>query len=201
MPTTLVRRVAAPTIGTLLAGVVLVLGAAPYVHAAGGQETVDVAVPGRVACADGTGTDLGADPALAVGDRITCTLAGFGASEQVDVTVNGTRQGTVTTDDKGGGRYDFTVPAGLAAGAYALTFTGETSHAVGTYPFRVTAIPPATTAPAGGGTGGGTGGGGSSGGLAFTGANVLLPVGAGLLLVAAGVGLAVANRRRAGRRT
>lgn len=192
MPTTLFRRAAAP----VFAGLVLLLGA-PLAHAAGGGETISVAVPGRVTCADSSGTALGDNPTLHIGDKITCTIAGFGAGEKVDVTFDATPLGSVTADANGGGTYAFTVPDGLNAGPYTLTFTGETSKAVATFPFTVaastTTTGPTTTSSD---SGGGSGGGGSGGGLAFTGANVLALAGVALVLVGAGLGLRVAGRRR-----
>jgi hypothetical protein len=191
---TLFRRAAAPAIGTMLAGLALLLGAAPSVHASSGGETISVAVPGRVSCADSSGTALGTNPTLAIGESITCTLAGFGAGEKVDVTFAATPLATVTMDGNGGGTYDFTVPNGVSAGPQTLTFTGETSKAVATFGFTVGAATPTTTPTSE--AGGGSSGGGSGGGLAFTGADVLVPAGAALLLIGAGVGLTLAGRRR-----
>jgi hypothetical protein len=190
MPTTLFRRAAVP----VLAGLVLLLGA-PFARAAGGGETINVAVPGRVTCADSSGKALGNNPTLQVGQQITCTIAGYGAGEKVDVTFDATPLATVTMDGNGGGTYAFTVPSGLSAGPYTLTFTGETSKAATAFPFTVAAST-GTTTPTTTDAGAGGGGGGSGGGLAFTGANVLATATLALVLVGGGVGLTVAGRRR-----
>jgi hypothetical protein len=173
--------------GVVLAGLVLLLGAAPDANAGGG-ETIGVAVPGRVACAS---ADLHPD------QTVRCTIAGFGATEQVDVTLLST-VGSVTTDAQGGATYDFTVPHDIAAGSYTLTFTGAKSEAVGVFAFTVsvavvspttappTTAPPTTAPPTST----------SGGGLALTGVDVLAMVAAALALLAAGAALTVFVRRR-----
>lgn len=172
-------------LGVVLAALALVLlSQAPPGNAQGEGETIGVAVPGRVSCGQATN--------LRPGQTVPCTIAGFGATEQVDVALTAPL-GTVTTDADGGATYDFTVPADIAAGSYTLTFTGETSKAVGSFACTVgvaevtstsgTPAPPAST-----------GGGGQH--LAFTGVDVLAMAAAALALLGAGVTLTVLNRRR-----
>lgn len=175
---------------------VALVAAAPAAFADGGGETLEVAVPGTISCTAADGTTLGADPTLHRGDKIVCKLSGFTAGEMIDVTLDpgGTDLGTISANAQGDATYDFTVPADAALGGHTLSFTGETSHGVATFPFSV-----AEGTPGGGsgGSGPGSGSGGSGPGkLAFTGAFVLGPLLVGAVLVGGGALLTAANRRR-----
>jgi hypothetical protein len=178
---------------------------APNGFAAGGGsggETITVAVPGTVTCATSDGTALGTNPTLHRGDRIVCTVSGLGPSEMVDVTLDpstgngGTDLGTITMNAQGGATFDFTVAANAAAGAHTLSFTGEKSKGVATFPFTVTISPGNGNGNGNNGGNNGGNGGGNSGGLAFTGAYVLGPLTAAGVLIGGGTLLASTYRRR-----
>lgn len=160
---------------------------APLGNAAGGGETLQVAVPGAVSCVAADGTALGDDPTLRAGARIVCTVNGLGKTEMVDVTLDpgGKDLGTISTDAQGTATFDFTVPS--ASGK--LSFTGETSKGVATFSFKVTGSV-ADSGPGGVSTGTGPNH------LVFTGAYVFGPVLAGVLLIGGGAGLTMTYRRR-----
>src|SRR5262249_52015098 len=135
------------------------------------------------------------------------------AGEKVDVVLRSDPRdlGTVTANSHGTARKSVTLPRGFGAGAHTVTFTGKSSHAVGTYAFTVTIV---ATLPIGSGnpndqgneSGHGGGGGdnpsaeGGPNALAFTGVDVLAMVAAGVALLLVGVLLTVGGRRAGFRR-
>ena len=92
----------------------------------------------------------------------------------------------------------FTVPSDAAIGAHTLSFTGEKSKGVATFGFTVASGNGNGNGNNGGngdGNGGGNGG-GNGNGLAFTGAYVLGPLTAAVVLIGGGTLLASTYRRR-----
>lgn len=199
MPTaTSVPRHLLAAAGALLVGLLVFL-IAPVATAAGGSggESIDVAIPptGTVACHDKAGRRLGTHATLVPGQSVTCVVAKLAAREKVAVTLGpgGHGLGTVTADAKGGLTFRFAAPVQL--GPHSVTFTGRTSKATAVLAFVVARA----SHPGGGGPGrggGGSGGGRGPGGLVFTGAYVLGPLLAGVVLVGGGTLLTVTNRRR-----
>jgi hypothetical protein len=118
----------------------------------------------------------------APGTQITKILKGFKPGEKVTVVLHSTPTvlGTFTADANGVVTATFTVPAGTPVGSHTLVFEGNQ----GSYfqeAFTVTAV---TTA--------------SSSGLAYTGADVAVPLALGAGLLALGGGALVVSRRRTG---
>jgi LPXTG-motif cell wall-anchored protein len=118
--------------------------------------------------------------ATAPGTQITKILKGFKPGEVVTVVLHSTPTvlGTFTADANGVVTATFTVPAGTAAGSHTLVFEGNQ----GSYfqeAFQVAAS--VQTA---------------SSGLAYTGADVAVPLALGGALVLAGGGALLVSRRR-----
>ncbi len=136
---------------------------------------------------DSDANDLGTDPTLAVGARITLRLSYFVPDSTYSMTLHSTpvALGSVTTDPDGAATYQVTVPAGLEAGRHTIVVSNAGGTAVMTYAFTIAAAP---IAPAAAGT---------AGSLADTGVNTAgLIVLAGLLML-----IGVELTRRFGRRT
>lgn len=119
----------------------------------------------------------------APGQKVVKVYKGFKPGEKVTLTMHSTPTtlGVFTADANGFVTVTFTVPAGTAAGTHTLVLEGD----MGTYfQENITVAAALTTA--------------SSAGLAYTGADVAVPLalGAGLLVV--GGGALVASRRRTG---
>ena len=148
------------------------------------QVVVTRAIRGAAANTAGiTSTTKGSTNAAATapGTQITKILKGFKPGEKVTVVLHSTPTvlGTFTADANGVVTATFTVPAGTAAGTHTLVFEGNQ----GSYfqeAFQVAAA--AQTA--------------SSGGLAYTGADVAVPLALGGALVLAGGGALLVSRRR-----
>ena len=119
----------------------------------------------------------------APGRKVVKVLTGFQPKEVVTVTLHSTPQtvGTFTADDNGTVTVEFTVPAGTPTGEHTLVYEGS----MGTYfqeSFTVAAAAGTSNA--------------SSSSLAYTGADVALPLGLGVGALALGGGLVFAARRR-----
>lgn len=136
---------------------------------------------------------------VAQGRRQTVTGTGFAAGERVTAVVHSSPLsiGTVTANAAGTAALTFTVPATLAAGTHRLVLTGTTSGLSSEASFTVTAAPPTaspgSTPPAAAPQSG------AGAPLAATGLDGphLLVIGlAGAAMLAAGVALSVAGRRR-----
>ena len=141
----------------------------------GAQEnTAGVASPDK-----GSATGDSAAP----GRKVVKVLTGFKPGEVVTVTLHSTPQtvGTFTADQNGTVTVQFTVPAGTPTGDHTLVYEGN----MGTY-FQesLTVTAAAATSNA------------SSSNLAYTGADVALPLGLGVGALALGGGLVFAARRR-----
>jgi hypothetical protein len=147
-----------------------------------------------VHCTKG-GAALGSDPTLRGGDHLHCTVTGLSPGERVSVAVRSvsTNLGTVTAGSDGTVVSDPTIPGDLAAGSHTLTFTGQTSKALASYPFTLAAGTGQRSSAAGSG---GDASGGSGAGIAFTGADILGMLAAALALIGGGAVLVAANRRR-----
>lgn len=155
-----------------------------------GQITIQVTVSGSmVSCVDGAGAALPANPTLHVGDKVTCSINGFGANEPVAVTLDKASAGKATADGNGSAKFPFTVPDGTTDGPHTLLFTGQTSKTTGAFPFVVAAAIAGENA-------GGVGGGGAGGPLAFTGVEVAELIAVGFALLAGGTAVTVGARRR-----
>lgn len=122
-----------------------------------------------------------ASPAVP-GKQVTKVLKGFKPGEKVTVVLHSTPQtlGVFTADANGVVTATFTVPAGTALGDHTLVFEGDQ----GSY-YQETFTVAASTAvtPA-------------SSGLAYTGADVAVPLALGGALVLAGGGALLVTRRR-----
>ncbi|MGR6965557.1 hypothetical protein ACU610_13935 [Geodermatophilus sp. URMC 61] len=119
----------------------------------------------------------------ALGRKVVKVLTGFKPREVVTVTLHSTPQtvGTFTADANGTVTVEFTVPAGTPTGEHTLVYEGS----MGTYfqeAFTVTAAAGTSNA--------------SSSSLAYTGADIALPLGLGVGALALGGGLVFAARRR-----
>jgi hypothetical protein len=120
----------------------------------------------------------------APGRKVVKVLTGFKPKEVVTVTLHSTPQtvGTFTADANGTVTVEFTVPAGTPTGEHTLVYEGS----MGTYfqeSFTVAAAAGTSNA--------------SASSLAYTGADVALPLGLGVGALALGGGLVFAARRRA----
>ncbi|SHN86307.1 hypothetical protein SAMN05660350_03913 [Geodermatophilus obscurus] len=118
----------------------------------------------------------------APGRKVVKVLTGFKPGEVVTVTLHSTPQtmGTFTADQSGTVTVEFTVPAGTPTGDHTLVYEGD----MGTYfqeSFTVAAAAATSNA---------------SSNLAYTGADVALPLGLGVGALALGGGLVFAARRR-----
>ena len=118
----------------------------------------------------------------APGRKVVKVLTGFKPGEVVTVTLHSTPQtmGAFTADANGTVTVEFTVPAGTPTGDHTLVYEGN----MGTYfqeSFTVAAAAATSNA---------------SSNLAYTGADVALPLGLGVGALALGGGLVFAARRR-----
>ena len=135
--------------------------------------------PGVASPDGGSATGDSAAP----GRKVVKVLTGFKPGEVVTVTLHSTPQtvGTFTADDNGTVTVEFTVPDGTPTGDHTLVYEGS----MGTYfqeSFSVTTAAATSNA--------------SSSSLAYTGADVALPLGLGVGALALGGGLVFAARRR-----
>jgi hypothetical protein len=135
--------------------------------------------PGVASPDNGSATGDSAAP----GRKVVKVLTGFKPGEVVTVTLHSTPQtmGTFTADQNGTVTVSFTVPAGTPTGNHTLVYEGS----MGTYfqeSFTVTTAAATSNA--------------SSSSLAYTGADVALPLGLGVGALALGGGLVFAARRR-----
>ncbi|NYI06284.1 hypothetical protein [Allostreptomyces psammosilenae] len=104
--------------------------------------TVTVTVtrrPQTYTVVDADGTDLGTEPRLEQGQRVTVTANGFVAESEVDVRIDAVteRIGTATADADGAAAFEYTVPTDLSLQRHELTFATDV-HSV-TVPFVVVA--------------------------------------------------------------
>ena len=119
---------------------------------------------------------------LAPGKQVTRVLAGFKPGEKVTLTMHSTPVvlGTFTADANGVVTATYTIPAGAPAGEHTFVYEGD----MGSY-FQETVRVGSGTAVATAGSG-----------LAYTGADVAVPLAlAGALVLAGGGALLVARRR------
>ena len=119
-----------------------------------------------------------------LGRKVVKVLTGFKPHEKGTVTLHSTPQtmGRFTADQNGTVTVSFTVPAGTPTGDHTLVYEGS----MGTYfqeSFSVTTAAATSNA--------------SSGSLAYTGADVALPLALGAGLLALGGGALVVSRRHA----
>jgi hypothetical protein len=121
----------------------------------------------------------------APGKKVVKVYKGFQPGEKVTLTMHSTPAtfGPFTADANGEVTVEFTVPAGAEAGTHTLVLNGD----AGTY-FQETITVAAGTGLAET----------SSSSLAYTGADVALPLALGAGLLALGGGALVVSRRRAG---
>ena len=127
-----------------------------------------------------------AKAAVAAGKTITVSGSGYAPSSTVSVAIYSTPQvlTTVVTDASGNFTATVTVPAGLAAGKHTLVASGVDSSGNVRYvnlPVTVSASGTASAKPM----------------LAYTGADVALPLTVGLVALSLGGGLIVVRRRAA----
>ncbi|MCW2540159.1 MAG: putative secreted protein [Frankiales bacterium] len=149
--------------------------AAPHTTAANPSTAVDGV--------DASGNALSDSPALAPGDSVTLSVAGFAPGATVSATLRSTPQSLAptTADASGAISYNFSVPSTLEAGSHTLTFTAGAVSRV--FDFTVSGD------PAGTGTD-------SGGQLSNTGAHVAVAGGIGVLCIVAGGVAVLAGRRR-----
>jgi hypothetical protein len=129
----------------------------------------------------GTGSKTGAATATP-GAKITKVFTGFQPFEEVTLVLHSDPVvlGTFTADADGVVTAEFTLPAGTAVGTHHLVLDGN----MGTHYSETIVVAAGTTTA-------------SSGSLAYTGANVGLPLALGAGLLVAGGGALVVTRRRA----
>jgi hypothetical protein len=122
-----------------------------------------------------TANKLAADTPFLVGERFSVRYSGFQPFEEVTLVLRSTPQnvGTFTADADGVLTVSFRIPTGSETGNHTLTFSGS----LGTQFVQNLTI-------------------GSSRSLAYTGADVTMPLVIGSSLILAGGGLLVATRRR-----
>jgi hypothetical protein len=130
-----------------------------------------------------TSPDIGATTGdrAAPGGTVVKILRGFKAFEWVTVTLHSTPQvvGTFQADASGAVRVEFPVPAGTPVADHTLVYLGDQ----GTY------YQEAFTVAAAGSSG-------SAGGLAYTGADVTVPLVGGIAALAAGGAVTFLARKR-----
>jgi hypothetical protein len=153
--------------------------AAPETKPTGALRGTQANTPGVASPDKGSATGDSAAP----GRKVVKVLTGFKPGEVVTVTLHSTPQtiGTFTADQNGTVTVSFTVPAGTPTGDHTLVYEGS----MGTYfqeSFSVTTTAATSNA--------------SSSSLAYTGADVALPLGLGVGALALGGGLVFAARRR-----
>ena len=119
-----------------------------------------------------------------LGRKVVKVLTGFKPGEVVTVTLHSTPQtvGTFTADASGTVTVEFTVPAGTPTGDHTLVYEGN----MGTYFQETLSVTAAAV----------TSNASSSSSLAYTGADIALPLGLGVGALALGGGLVFAARRR-----
>jgi hypothetical protein len=153
--------------------------ATPEVKPTGIVRGAQANTPGVASPDKGAATGDSAAP----GRKVVKVLTGFKPGEVVTVTLHSTPQtmGRFTADANGTVTVSFTVPAGTPTGDHTLVYEGN----LGTYfqeSFTVTTAAATSNA--------------SSASLAYTGADVALPLGLGVGALALGGGLVFAARRR-----
>ncbi|MFP3466543.1 lamin tail domain-containing protein [Leifsonia sp. SIMBA_070] len=125
---------------------------------------------------------------VSAGGAVTVTASGFSAGEKVEIWLHSdpVLLAVVTAGPTGGVTATVRIPSGTPAGAHTLVLLGQTSGATATVGLTVAAT--ASAAATNGGPAG----------LAATGSDVTVPLGAALLLAAAGGALLLARgvRRR-----
>jgi hypothetical protein len=192
MATTTPRKLAALVTAATI-GLSVLLAATPATAAGGGGETVDVSIPptGKITCTNQAKKPLGTNPTLKAGDRAICEVAGLNPNEKVAVTIDaqGRDLAQPTTNAKGGLTYHFKVPKGLSVGQHRLVFTGQKSKTTAVQAFRI-AKPQGRGNPQAGGNSK------APSRLAFTGANILIPIAIGAALIATGAAVTTTTRRR-----
>jgi LPXTG-motif cell wall-anchored protein len=140
--------------------------------------------------------DATASPAsVAPGGKVVVSGDGFLPHEQVKGTLHSTpvALGTETADANGKATFSITVPADLAPGAHSVELVGDTSGVEVTAAITVTGAAGTTGTTVAATNAEGTAS--SAGELPRTGSSE--PAVAGLALLAAGIGLVLATRRRA----
>ncbi len=152
---------------------------APQTKPTGEVRGTQANTPGVASPDKGAATGDSAAP----GRKVVKVLTGFKPGEVVTVTLHSTPQtmGAFTADQDGTVTVEFTVPAGTPTGDHTLVYEGN----MGTYfqeSFTVAAAAATSNA--------------SSSDLAYTGADVALPLGLGVGALALGGGLVFAARRR-----
>ena len=125
------------------------------------------------------------DTTPAPGQKVVKVFKGFQPFEVVTLTMHSTpvALGTFEADANGVVTVEFTVPAGAAAGTHTLVLSGD----AGTYFQEAITVAAGTAVTEA-----------SSNGLAYTGADVAVPLALGGGLLALGGGALVVSRRRAG---
>ncbi|WP_231391890.1 NPCBM/NEW2 domain-containing protein [Arthrobacter sp. 35W] len=172
-----------------------------------GGSTADAVVAAKETPQPGT-PSIDAPTAATPGSTITVALGGLVPGSTVELWLHSepVLLGAVVVGADGTATITAALPAGLEAGTHTLTVVSGGATLASSALTVAAAVDPGETTPGGGTIGGGTTSGGTTaggqatteGGLASTGANVLLPAGLALLLVAAGaVATVVVRRRRA----
>jgi len=151
------------------------VGAAPAATTAPAKAVVTVK-GGVTSVTAAPGQSLTPDTPAAPGQRFALTLPSFAPNEKTTWVLHSTprKLGTFTADASGTLSASLTIPAGVEAGNHELRVTRADGSVV-TYPIRIAAA-------------------GES--LAYTGADVTVPLVAGGALLAAGTGILFAARRR-----
>jgi hypothetical protein len=141
--------------------------------------TVSKNAKGLITVTAAPGQSLTPDTPAKVGERRTLRLTGYKPGEVVKLVLHSTPQviGTFTADASGVVVASFIAPAGTPAGDHELQVTRADGSVV-TYPIKVSA---AKLTPAE---------------LAFTGADVAVPLVGGVTLLLVGAGVMFATRRR-----
>ena len=143
---------------------------------------VEANTPGVGPVASDTATT---DTTPAPGQKVVKVFKGFQPFEKVTLTMHSTpvTLGTFTADANGVVTVEFTVPDGAAAGTHTLVLSGD----AGTYFQEAITVAAGTAVTEAG-----------SNGLAYTGADVAVPLALGGGLLALGGGALLVSRRRAG---
>ena len=123
-------------------------------------------------------TDKTTGDTSAPGQKVVKVIAGFQPFEEVTLVLHSTPTtlGTFSADAKGVLTVEFTLPAGTAVGTHTLVFDGAVTYYQ--EPLEVTKA--------------------GSANLAYTGADMTVPLTLGVGLVLAGAGALVVSRRKAG---
>lgn len=193
----LIRFVAVPAL--LLAGLLAVpaaAGAAPGARAAAPAAAPQEICPGAVAYPMSPGaTIMSSTTTPYVGQTITASGVNYCPDEDVDITIGGKHVATTHTD--GNGAFDSEVVVPAPTGQRVLAGVGASGLSADRDSLMLTiragaGVEPVAVGPAGGSSGGGSG----TGGLAFTGTEIALLIALAAALLAGGIGLMYAGRRR-----